>query len=465
VGAPNAQLYATAPTFTGKSVYEAFATAQATRTAALWVGANDGMMHAFNAATGAELYAYVPNVAIMKGLGEYANPDYVHKYFVDGDVAIADVYTGGAWKTVMVGTLGRGGPGLFALDITNPASPNFLWEKSGTDIGVLGRNIGRPIIAQVADGDWRVILGNGVDSTAGNAHLIQVAIASGTVTTTDSGYTGGGNGMTSVLARDTNGDGFADTAYAGDLKGNLWKFTGISGGGSASKLYSARDPSNVAQPITAAPLVGRDPSTGTVWVFFGTGKYLGTGDVTDTQIQTWYAIKDNGTVGVVGRSTMVARTATAGLTIGTFPTRIISDGTAADLAGKQGWYLDLPLSKERMVAPNRFQGGALIGTTRIPDATDVCLPGGSGYLMAVNPFTGGKLQQTFFDTNRDGLFNNSDKSGSTIVSGVGLESMPNAPIFIENVALVSLTSGKTESLRVQGSSVDVSRMSWREIMN
>jgi type IV pilus assembly protein PilY1 len=465
VGAPNSQLYSTAPAFTGKSVYETFATAQAGRTPALWVGSNDGMMHAFNANTGAEIYAYVPSVAIMNALGQYANPDYVHKYFVDGEVAIADIYNGSAWRTVMVGTLGRGGPGLFALDITNPASPTFLWEKTGAQIPVLGRNIGRPVIAQVADGDWRVILGNGVDSTAGNSHLITVGVTSGTVTTIDSGYTGGSNGMTSVLARDTNGDGFADTAYAGDLKGNLWKFTAISGSGSASKLYSARDPSNVAQPITAAPLVGRDPSTGAVWVFFGTGKYLGTGDVSDTQVQTWYAIKDNGTTGVVGRSTLVARVATAGVTLGDFPTRIITTGTAAEVAGMQGWYLDLPISKERMVAPNRFQGGALIGTSRIPDSSDVCAPGGSGYIMAVNPFTGGRLEQTFFDTNRDGLFNNADKSASTIVSGVGLDSMPNAPIFIENVALISLTSGETESLRVQGSSVDASRMSWREIMN
>ncbi|MES1263426.1 MAG: PilC/PilY family type IV pilus protein, partial [Peristeroidobacter soli] len=319
--------------------------------------------------------------------------------------------------------------------------------------------------AQVADGDWRVILGNGVDSTGGGAHLITIGISSGAITTADSGSTGGGNGMSSVLARDTNGDGFADTAYAGDLKGNLWKFSGISGTATVVKMYSARDPSNVAQPITAAPLVGRDPQTGTVWVFFGTGQYLGTGDVSSTQVQSWYGIKDNAIVGSVGRTDLVVRTATAGVTIGDFPTRLVSAGVASDLVGKQGWYIDLPISKERIVAPNRFQGGALIGTSRIPDSTDVCAPGGSGYIMAINPFTGGRLEQTFFDTNRDGVFNDADKSNGTPVTGIGMSSMPNAPIFIENVALVSLTDGRTESVRTQGSSVDASRMSWREIMN
>ena len=85
--------------------------------------------------------------------------------------------------------------------------------------------------------------------------------------------------------------------------------------------------------------------------------------------------------------------------------------------------------------------------------------------LAINPFTGARLEQTFFDTNRDGVFNDADKSGGTVVSGIGLSSMPNAPIFIENVALVSLTDGRTESIRTQGSSVDATRMSWREIMN
>jgi len=482
VGAPNASLYnASTPDFTGKSAYAAFASAQATRTKALWVGANDGMMHAFNADTGAELYAFVPNAAIVNRLAEYANPDYVHRYFVDGDVAIADVYMGGAWKTILVGTMGRGGPGIFALNITNPASPVFLWEKSiaDTNLDSLGRNIGRPVIAQVADGDWRVILGNGVDNPTGDADLITIKLnAAGDVTKISTGLDSD-NGLSAVLARDTNLDGFADTVYAGDLKGGLFKFTGISGGGTATRIYTATNSSGGEQSITAAPLVGRDPSTGIVWVFFGTGKYLGTADITDTSQQTWYGIKDNGTV-ASGRTQLEERSSSAGAVIGIFQTRVIEAGTAGEIASKQGWFFDLPVSKERMVAPNRFQGSALIGTTRIPDNADVCAPGGSGYIMAINPFTGGRLEQTFFDTNRDGVFNDSDKTGGSIVSGIGLDSMPNAPIFAENVMLVGLASSSAFNLdgtpctanncdklpvKTQGSSVDVSRMSWREITN
>ena len=488
VGAPNPGLYgSTTAAFTGKAAYAAFTTAQASRTKALWVGANDGMLHAFNADNGAELYAFVPNASIVAGLAQYTNPDYVHRYFVDGDVAVADVYIGGAWKTVLVGSMGRGGPGIFALDITNPASPNFLWEKAPSDIPSLGKNIGRPVIAQVADGDWRVIFGNGVDSTGGDADLLMISLSSGTVTTITTGNDTG-NGLSAVLARDTNSDGFADTAYAGDLEGNLWKFGTISG--TVTRMYTAESSGGTPQPITAAPLVGRDQSTGTVWVFFGTGKFLGVADLTDTNQQTWYGIKDNGTA-ATGRSTLVARTATAGTTIDGNPTRIITAGTEAEMASMQGWYIDLPVSRERMTVPNRFQGSSLLGTTRIPDSSDVCAPGGSGYVMVIEPFTGGRLQQTFFDMNRDGLFNDADRSGgSDVVSGFALDGMPNSPIFIENVMYTSKDGGGegngTDGVDndgdgqideadeqeddkdwrpTEGSSVDVSRMSWREITN
>ena len=161
------------------------------------------------------------------------------------------------------------------------------------------------------------------------------------------------------------------------------------------------------------------------------------------------------------------------------------------MASMQGWYIDLPVSRERMTVPNRFQGSSLLGTTRIPDSSDVCAPGGSGYVMVIEPFTGGRLQQTFFDMNRDGLFNDADRSGgSDVVSGFALDGMPNSPIFIENVMYTSLDGGGAgngtdrvdndgdglideadeqeddkDDRATEGSSVDVSRMSWREITN
>jgi type IV pilus assembly protein PilY1 len=120
-----------------------------------------------------------------------------------------------------------------------------------------------------------------------------------------------------------------------------------------------------------------------------------------------------------------------------------------------------------MVVPNQFQGRVLIGTTRIPDASDVCRPTGRGFVMAIDPFTGARLDSTFFDLNRDGLFDDLDRllvdGVLTIVSGIGFVSSPNNPIFIENVMQVSLDDGGTEVVGTQGTGVDARRLSWQEI--
>jgi type IV pilus assembly protein PilY1 len=242
-----------------------------------------------------------------------------------------------------------------------------------------------------------------------------------------------------------------------------------------TKLFTAVDASNVPQPITAAPLVGKDPATGTTWVFFGTGQYLHTNDLTNMQVQSWYGLQDTGS-SISGRSELVQRDILAEGTSanGEFALRVIEEGSISDLANKKGWYMDLVspnngVEGERMVVPNRFQGSALIGTTRIPDADDPCRPSGSGFVMAINPFTGARLDRTFFDVSMDGLFNEADtllvNGVPTIVSGIGMDSSPNNPIFIEDVMQVGLDDGTTRTIKTQGSAVEAQRMSWRELLN
>jgi type IV pilus assembly protein PilY1 len=466
VSKPNPVLYDAAMGFPGAASYQAFAAAQATRNGVIWVGSNDGMLHGFDADDGQELYAFIPKSVISGGIKDYASPDYEHKYFVDGDIAVADVYNGAVWKTILVGTMGRGGPGVFALDVTNPtaAGITLLWDHDAADIPELGHNLGKPVIAQTASGVWNVLIGNGPDSASTTAKLIAINVFSGTAATISTGGAAN-NGLSAVLARDTNGDRLADTAYAGDLTGRLLKISALGGTPSVSTIFNAVDPVGTAQPITAAPLAGRDPATGKTWVLFGTGKYFSDSDPDTSQVQTWYGIQDTGVTPT--RLTLTQRSAT---TIAGSPTvRTVTAAVSGDLAGKLGWYLDLPSARERMVVPNLFQGGALIGTSRIPDTSNVCQPSGKGFVMAIDPFTGARLEQTFFDINGDGLFNDSDKAtvaGTlTIVSGVGFDSSPNAPIFVENVMQVSLDDGTTRTIRTQGSSVDSRRLGWREIRN
>src|SRR5690606_7891187 len=200
------------------------------------------------------------------------------------------------------------------------------------------------------------------------------------------------------------------------------------------------------------------------------------------QIQSWYGLIEPG--GLIARSDLVPRTILAEPTVAGVPARVIDEGTSADLAGKRGWYIDLVSpgvggqKGERMVVQNRFQGQALIGTSRSPEYTDACNPGGSGFIMAISPFTGGRLASTFFDMNGDGISDDSDKyywtdtdlsdgdqSGYLPVSGIGFSSSPNNPIFIENVMQVGLDSGETATIETFGSSVEAARMSWRELFN
>lgn len=478
VGAPNDKLYTRSTFNGGGSEYDSFVEAQASRTPTVYVGANDGMLHGFNANTGAETFAFVPNAAIHNGLKDLSDPAYgtldlQHRYFVDGEITVADVYIGNAgfetWRSVLVGTMGRGGRAIYALDVTNPAAPTFLWEKNATDIPDLGNVLGKPVIAQIANGDWRVLLGNGPNGANDDAKLIMIDIRTGNVTTVATGATGN-NGLTSAYTWDTNRDGFVDRIYAGDLRGNLWRISNLATTPTVLKLFEARDPTNNRQPITAAPIAARDPATGFLWVFFGTGQYLNDDDLDDDQVQTWYAVIDRSAL--VTKSNMVSRGILAEGEINGFGARVIDTGGPADLLGRDGWYMDLVspdgAEGERMVVPNQLQGQVLIGATRIPEAIDRCNPSGRGFVMAVAPFTGARLPETFFDITRDGDFNDDDKLSVggvlTIISGIGFTASPNNPIFIENSMQVSLDDGSTRSINTQGSGATAIRQSWRELI-
>jgi type IV pilus assembly protein PilY1 len=406
----------------------------------------------------------VPSSAITGYLKQLSEPGYQHHYFVDGELTVADVYVDGEWKTVLAGSLGRGGKGVFALDVTDPDDVKFLWEKSSADIPALGNVLGKPLITQTAEGVWQVVLGNGLNSTGERAQLLMIDISSGSVTTVDTGASSN-NGLAAVSGWSTYGDGITDLFYAGDFNGNVWR---ILVNGTAFKLFTAKDANNKAQPITATPLVGKDPSTDEIWLFFGTGQYLMEADLSNSATQTWYGIKDKQTL-INDRSALVERSIVADGKINNVDVRVIETGTVTDLLDKSGWYIDLPSVGERMVVPNFFQGNVLIGTSRIPDGSDICAPTGKGFIMAINPFTGARLGKTFFDVSGDNVFNHLDTltvdGTPTDVSGIGFGSSPNNPIFVGNVMQVVKDDGTTNTILTQGMTGAAGRTSWREIIN
>lgn len=278
----------------------------------VYVGANDGMLHAFDAENGDEVFAFVPSV-VLPNMPKLTGQSYqggAHLYFVDGTPVVRDVYIGDKWRTILIGTLRAGGKSLFALDITDPGDISLLWEVSNQtpEYENLGYTFAQPEIVRLHSGQWAVLMGNGYDSTNDVASLFVIDIEDGTLLrelVVDNG-TNGANGLSSVRGADNNGDGVADYAYAGDLRGNLWRFDLInhmetnvpdpfarsrqigvtpaafatSYGG--SPLYTARDtnaaPDSQVQAITAIPSLVRHPTRRGYIVMFGTGKYFETAD-------------------------------------------------------------------------------------------------------------------------------------------------------------------------------------------
>ena len=494
-GAPNANQFYT-ESFTGSTAFAAFASGKVNRAGAIYVASNDGMLHGFDAATGSENFAYMPGAVITAGVSALASVEYggtvAHGFFNDGELTVADAYIGStpAWKTVLVGTTGRGvAKTIYALDITDPASIQFLWERSAadgvTDSNYIGQMTGKPVIAQTADGTWSVLIGNGYSSSAGVSALLQFDLADGTLHVHKTSDT---TGLAApAVWMDPSGNGVSTTAYAGDASGNVWSFP-LNTGGTATptsdgvNLFTALDGSGTVQPITAGMLVGKDPMTGNTWVFFGTGQYLDTPDLTNLNTQSWYGlIVQSTTAGLAVTSTatratnLVNRSITAEVGNGRTVTTLAQAAAASTaITGKSGWYVDLlsPTGTagaavqqgERMVTPNQFQGNLLLGTTRIPLATDPCNPSGRGWIMALDPFTGTNPTANFFDLNGDGVINSSDSVGGTPAAGIGFSSLPNNPIFVGSTMLTSFDNGTTSSIKTSSSTGSIQRVSWRELI-
>lgn len=489
------------------------------RTPLVYVAANDGMLHAFNSATGAEVYAYLPGAVITAGLAnlasqDYGNPDAPHQYYNDGQLTIADAYlpslpqiNGSSWHTILVGTTGMGlAEAVYALDITDPANITPLWERSAGDgkpgSDYIGQMVGKPVIAQTsytpagggnpASSTWSVLIGNGYNSAQGVSALLQFDLTTGSLDVHETTDATTGNGLAApVVWMDNIADGVSTVAYAGDLHGQVWSFQLNDATGSnptptstGTLLFTAVDGGGKVQPITAGMQAGRDSKTGNVWLFFGTGQFLSTSDLTSTDTQTWYGIivqsSDATLVSKLslGRGNLVQRTITgqSAANGNILPARTISEQTdPTDMNGKSGWYLDLlapigpnnsPVQQgERTIAPIQVYGGLVVGATRIPQVTDICNPSGSGWIMALNPFTGTAPTSNFFDINGDGYVNANDLVDGQVAAGVGFNSLPNAPIFVGGVMETSFDNGATSSILTNPQGVATTRVNWSELVN
>ena len=474
---------------------------------ALFVGANDGMLHAFDPGTGAELFAYVPAGLDAKELVGFTRPGYTHAYFVDGPITVSNRRLGND-RHILVGTLGRGGKGVYALDVSDAASfnaGNVMWDnttQADTDAD-LGYVLGRPILVQLNNGNPGVIFGNGPNSASGKAVLFVLDLMTGSVVKRIDTGVGADNALGPPTGWDADGDGTVDFVYAGDMHGNVWKFDlqhsnpnqwDVALGGDA--LFTATDSSGNTQPITGAVAVALDPSTYRRWVLVGTGRLYNDGDLwrddgtLNDSVQSIYGIHDQDgknasglgrRVDIAGDSDGLAvRTiAVAGMSSNGMPIRGFEPSDRGLTVHQKGWVVDLltppapgTAEGERVVGEVQAVNGVMVFSTTIP-STDPCLPGGRGYLNALNAFTGASVPEHFFDVDGDGEFTDDEVGGGGQEGGVE-QSVPvgsvdlglggnTDPGWVTPLVCVNGAGGGTGCLPYASSAIS-GRISWREIL-
>ena len=396
-----------APVYVKKSLfryedtgYSTFASNNTTRAGVVYAAANDGMLHAFDATTGAELWAYVPTMVLPKMYG-LADTAYSHRFSVDGTPVVADVFDKVAerWRTLLIGGLGAGGRGYYALDVTDPATPKALWEmssESGTSFsdGDLGYTFGNPVVTKNKAGTWVVAFTSGYNNISpgnGKGYLFVRDAMTGQAISKISTEAGSATTPSNLgrintwVNAETNNTG--QRIYGGDMLGNLWRFDFddniAPGGNEAFLLAQAKNSGGVAQPITTRPQLTAIPGAlNANAITIGTGRLLGISDLSDTEPQSLYVFKDNLSTTELGvlrtNAAMVQQTAAAA-TVDGQSTRRITTPLTVDWSTNVGWYMDLnSAAGERINVDMQQSGKLLVAASNIPTATP-CQPGGKAW--------------------------------------------------------------------------------------
>jgi type IV pilus assembly protein PilY1 len=447
----------------------------------VYVAANDGMLHALDATTGVERWAYIPSMVLPK-LHKLANVSYStnHTFLLDGTPVIGDIQIGGSWTTLLVGGLAGGGAGYFALDISDQTTPVAKWEfrkRAGcttstspryvhstgvTEDCDLGNSYGNPVIGKLG-GTWVVLLSSGYNNHTnggtGKGYLYILNAETGVVlskisteigdTTTPSGL-----GRINAWANDAMHDNTIDSAYGGDLLGNLWRFNLSAGTATLLKSFGT------SQPITAKPELGAVlTSTGQEKrvVYVPTGRLLGLTDLGNTEQQSFYAIWDK--------------------TTGSAPSNIVATSIQAGGDGRKGttcspvfdndsnlgWKIDFPSSGERGNTDPTLAFGTLVFSTNKPSAADACNPSGfESWVYNIDYQCGGVVEMA------------GDPNTHIATHYSGASTRPNVVVLPSGVVKsITRTSGQqltnnVEEVRIRntaGGAGSARRISWRELLD
>ena len=492
----------------------------------VYIGANDGALHAFGLADGVEKWRFYP-----KSLHSDLNPllvdtsedlcfssrtpsgEYCHKYFVDGSPVAADVFDGTEWSTILVTGLGHGGSSYFTLDISGGGAfgsgddaVSYLWEFTDSELGFA---TSEPAISRVYDDSsattWAVFFGSGYsvsamstkeaylfglhvldksplwEDSSGNS-ISKVKMATGTLLN---------DALSSPLVVNFDDDDIDDHIYAGNLYGSMYRVVhiGATQTPTISKLFDFGQSSHV-NPLRSKAAFAYDETDENVWIYFGSGKYEDTADKTTTTQQYFLGLKDNDTLSLSSETTGDATyfwNASAN-TIGT-PSEAIkeitarkitvthSDSTQSSYRTLDGctdtdgsWLIKLNAEtgmngSERVISEPMVAGGIVFFTTFIPDV-DVCAGNGEAWLFAVKYKSGCSAtgSDSVFDINNDGSFNDSDMVDGQSIVGIYIGAgQPSKPVLEGDIVFVTTTGGGLKPVRVNLPDLSVRLKSWRTL--
>lgn len=469
--------------------YSSFKTTYANRPTVVYVGANDGMLHAVHGAltgssAGRELFAYVPGALFdgptatpaTNGLAALGNPTFDHRYYVNATPGVYDIDfgktvggTGTDWRSVLIGGLGKGGKAYYAIDVTDPiamtsgatntiaettAAGKVLWEFTDSR---LGYSYGEPVVVKTKQHGWVVIFASGYNNSDGKGYIFIVnprtgaliqALDTGAGSTTDDA----GLAQLNAFVLDRT-DGTADAVYGGDLLGNVWRadLTPASGAFSApTKIATLTDSGGTAQAVTARPLIEVHPTTKRRFVLIGSGRLLASTDIASTQVQTYYAIADG---------TSAAFNKTANLPTGiTFPiprSKLAQNtdpvaGVSWNTTTQIGWYLELGASWRLVSDAAAFFGTVTFAPT-LPSG-DECSAQGQSRIYSMD-----------FDGGRTELVN-----GASDVAYVETTALVNEIQNLSESGTRRITVGLTDGTLLRPSTramapLPLRRLNWREL--
>jgi len=528
--------------------YSDFKSTYISRPTVVYAGANDGMMHAFDGtvpstaggtctstlttpsnACGKELFAYIPSftygnssTAADSGLASLGTPNsYEHHYLVNATPVSSDVdffktvsptASANDWRTLLVGGLGKGGKGYYAIDITNPAdwtsettvATKILWEFTQAHMGY---SVGDAVFIKTPEFGWTIVVASGYNNDDGLGYFFFLNPRTGDLlktVVTPTGSTSSPIDMAHIQAYVPNyQEHLADAIYAGDLQGNIWRVdltpsTNATTVGSVTttttsydysivNLATLTDSSGTAQPVTTKPLVEIDPASGKRYVLVGTGQLLSDNDITSTQKQAFYAINDgtkaygefyNGSINSTVGPTITTKSGipppswdddsdsnTPNISVTLPVTRShlssntnLTTGISSSTTKPMGWYYDLGPTGSGVIAervdvqPTATSDGIVGFAANLPNG-DACSPAGTARVFAIS-----------FANGLSALL---DSSGTTVQS-ISLTSN------VTDVAFLSV-GGKTRLYAGSGNgtitkigtefpgSTSYKRLNWREV--